>query len=210
MEIALHSNDCSLRWDGQGLTIPDGAQLPDYENAIRVVVKLGKISRIALGDLLADAAKKGIDEQLTMVFEEVGISPVEVGKSLAIAAVPKSLRHDRLTEEHYFVVSKLSLTEQTKWLDEALKHNLNALEMKRSIEAGRVLKREQINELSGRNSGIVNYHGIINEWDRWRNKVGGREGILSWPTDILSRWVSEVESMGDDVAAAKQELASRK
>jgi hypothetical protein len=210
MEIALLSNDCSLKWEGNGLSIPEGAQLPDYENAIRIVAKLGKISRIALGDILSDAAKKGITDQLTMVFEEIGISPVDVGKSLAISNVPRSLRHENLNEEHYFVVSKLSLSDQTKWLNEALKHKLNALEMKRSIDAGRVIKRDELNELSGRGSGIVNYHGIVNEWERWRNKVGGVDGIKSWPTDVLTRWVSEIKPVHETIQAALQELASRK
>lgn len=209
MEITLHTNDSSLRWEGNGLSIPEDAQLPDYENAVRLVAKLGKISRIALGDLLADAAKKGIEDQLTMVFEEVGLSPVEVGKCLAISLVPRSLRHDNLTEEHYFVVSKLTLPEQTKWLNEALKHNLNALEMKRSIEAGRVLKRDEINELSGRGSGIVNYHGIVNQWDRWANKIGGFDGMQEWPKDTIKRWRAEIDSVADLIYKADAFLAEK-
>ena len=194
MDLALLTNDClPLKWEGNGLSVPADAQLADFENAVRVLTQVGTISRIALGDLLTEAAKKGFEEQLTLVFEEVGLSPVEVGKVLAISSVPRSLRSESLNEEHYFVVSKLTLPDQTKWLAAAVKHHLNPLELKRSIEAGRVIKREEINELSGRGSGIVNYHGIVNQWERWGNNIGGMNGMDDWPLNVLDRWIDDVK-----------------
>jgi hypothetical protein len=209
MKIALFTNECQLRWEDNGLTIAPDAQLADFEHAVRVLARVGKISRIALGDLLTEASKKGLEEQLTIVFEEVGLTPVEVGKSLAIAAVPRSLRSEELSEEHYFVVSKLSLADQTKWLDAAIKHGLNALEMKRSIEAGRILKRDEINDLSGRGSGIINYHGIVNQWDRWANKIGGVTGMTEWPIETLRRWREEVDSVAEMIAKVDKILAEK-
>ena len=37
------------------------------------------------------------------------------------------------------------------------------------------------NRRSGKNSGILNYQGLMVDFKRWQNKVGGVDGILNWP-----------------------------
>ena len=222
MEIALITeNSQPLKWENNGLTLQPDATIEDYESAIRVIAQLGTISTIALGDLLHHAEKKGIKaEQFALVFEEVGYSPVDTGKAYSIASVHRRLRNEKLSSEHYFVVAKsiglgdvdakdAQMGLQEQWLNRALKHNLSPLELKRSIEAGKVLKKGEIAKLSGRGSGIINYHGIVNQWERWANKVGGADGIKSWPTETLEKWLSEVKSVDETIAAARAELASR-
>lgn len=43
------------------------------------------------------------------------------------------------------------------------------------------LKKELI---SGVGSGILNIHGVLLRFERWTRKVGGCEGILTWPEEI--------------------------
>ena len=50
------------------------------------------------------------------------------------------------------------------------------------------LKKEQI---SGAGSGILNNHGILNRFDRWLSKVGGCEGILTWPEEIQREFLED-------------------
>ncbi len=50
------------------------------------------------------------------------------------------------------------------------------------------LKKELI---SGMGSGILNYHGILNRFDRWLSKVGGCEGILTWPEEIQRKLLED-------------------
>ncbi len=63
--------------------------------------------------------------------------------------------------------------------------------------------------LSGRNSGIVNYHGIVNEWERWLSKVGGTRGMAEWPTEVLEDWLLDVEPIDETIKAVKNELFYR-
>lgn len=71
------------------------------------------------------------------------------------------------------------------------------------------LKIPEKDLLSGRNSGIVNYHGIANQWDRWLNRVGGTGGMEKWPTDVLETWLLVVETIDDTITAVKTELSQR-
>jgi hypothetical protein len=88
---------------------------------------------------------------------------------------------------------------------------MTGLVLKRSIEAGRVLTKEQIEIMSGQGSGILNYHGMLNRWERWKKKVGGEEGILSWPIDTLERWIEDVAPIAElhEKAVAKLKEARK-
>jgi hypothetical protein len=74
-----------------------------------------------------------------------------------------------------------------------------------------VLTKEQIEMMSGQGSGILSYQGMLNRWDRWEKKVGGKEAILSWPIDTLERWIEDVAPIAKlhDEAVAKVKEASK-
>ena len=64
--------------------------------------------------------------------------------------------------------------------------------------------------MSGQGSGILNYHGVLNRWERWEKKVGGEEGILSWPPETLERWVEDlapIARLHDKAVAKLKEVA---
>jgi len=210
MELSLLGNNAPiLKWEKNQVVIPEETTIDEISSFLRNFAAWENISSIALADILEFAHRKDMLEELQGVFVEIDISPVEVSKALGIATVPKGLRHPSLTAEHYFVVSRLSTYDQTGWLQQSLDHKLNAMELKRSIEAGRIITKEEIAELSGRGSGIVNYHGMVNQWERWENKVGGTQAIKTWPTDVLTRWVADVEKVHSTIEAVKQELLFR-
>jgi hypothetical protein len=167
------------------------------------------VSTLALADVLSYARAQGYLEQLEMVFAELDITPVDVNRALSVADVPRGLRNEKLSSEHYYVVSKLTYDQQTKWLNLAVKHSMSGLVLKRSIEAGRVLDKEEIALLSGRGSGIVNYQGLINDWGKWSSKVGGAEGIAAWPVPVLRQWVEDFNPMAEAHAVAKAALVGR-
>jgi len=51
---------------------------------------------------------------------------------------------------------------------------------------------------SGKDSGIVNYHGIVVNFKRWQEKVGGINGPLEWPTSY------QIEFIKDTIQIARQ------
>ena len=83
---------------------------------------------------------------------------------------------------------------------------------KKSKEKLRASKRK-ISEkdlLSGRNSGIQNYHGIVFQWMRWCSRIGGNNGITKWPTMTLEQWLEDVQEVAITIDAVREELKSRK
>jgi hypothetical protein len=128
---------------------------------------------------------------------------------MAIAKVPRGLRSRGLTDEHYFVVSGMSLSDQTHWLKAALVHKLSGFELKRSIEAGKILKKKDLEALSGRGSGIPNYQAAILDWKRWTSQIGGSENLTTWPTDSLKKFLNDVGPIRETIAAAEEELEKR-
>jgi hypothetical protein len=211
MEISLLGNEApALKWEDNGVTIPEETTVTELEAVLRNFAAWRSVESVALSDILAFADRKGMLEQLHPVFEECDLSPVDVGKALAISNVPRGLRHEKLTAEHYLVVSQLLYPEQTRWLQDAVRYKLTGLQLKRSIEVGRVLKKDEMEELSGRGSGIANYHAAVSQWQRWKTRLGGVMAIIAWPTPILEKWLVEVQEVGADIIAAEAELKKRK
>jgi len=73
-------------------------------------------------------------------------------------------------------------------------------------EEPRVLRR--IN--SEKDPTMAQFLRFLRQWKRWYRNVGGREGINSWPLDLLKRFVQDHESVIELIEAAEKELASRK
>jgi hypothetical protein len=211
MEIKLIDDMApALKWVDNGLAIPADTSKDEVAAILKNFSFWQNASAVALADVLAFASSKGYLDQLELVFAECGLTPTDVSRALAISDVPRGLRSEKLSAEHYFVVARMTMDQQTKWLAAAEKNSLSALELKRSIEAGRVLTKEEIAELSGKGSGIVNYHGIVNQWGRWSSKVGGVQGITAWPTPVLRQWLADVSPIVEAVEAAKAALNDRK
>jgi hypothetical protein len=170
----------------------DNATLADVRDMLRSFLAWRGHGLVILSDILVYAKRKGWEREVEEMLGQLEFDMADVTKALAVGEVPQGLRHPDLNQEHYFVVSHMGYDDQMLWLDRAVKNKMTGLVLKRSIEAGKVLSKEQIEMLSGANSGILNYHGILTHWQRWERKVGGEEGILSWPADVRKRWVDDV------------------
>jgi len=166
-----------------------------------------------LADLLNYGAQKFGEEQMELLLESVEFDYSQARKAVSLMQVPRSLRNPELNKEHYFVVSTLEYGEQLRWLNEAVLHDLSPLELKRSIEAGRVLTKDEIVTLSGSGSGVFTYQGVITGFERWSRKVGGVEKIMSWSRDQKERWLSDMKvvlDLAEQVRDSLEEVTYRK
>ena len=136
-------------------------------------------------------------------------------KALAIGQLPLDLRTERLTSEHMFVLKKADLTakEQHHWGAISDKEELTPMELQKSIQAGKVMKRADIDRLSGHNSGIATIQGLNFWFAQWKRKVGGEAGVLAWELSQQEAWLVEVcpivelaEKVAKFVAEAKAKL----
>jgi hypothetical protein len=52
-------------------------------------------------------------------------------------------------------------------------------------------KIQRKNKKSGKGSGIINYFGVVADFKRWQNKIGGIDGPLKWETHHQIRFIEE-------------------
>ncbi len=198
-----------ISWDGEGLVIPEGTTMEEIAGLLKGVAFFKSNMVLVLSDSLAFAMRQGWEKQLQLALEDSHLLEADVTRAMAIAKVPRGLRSAKLTDEHYFVVSSISPSEQTRWLKAALDHKLSGFELKRSIEAGKILKKKDLEALSGRGSGIPNYQAAILDWKRWTSQIGGSENLATWPTDSLKKFLNDVGPIRETIAAAEEELEKR-
>lgn len=179
------------RWTPTGLDIPETTTLDNVKEILRAFKAFETTRTLALADLLKFVKARGWEKDVEQYMSQLEFDLSSVRRALAVAEVPRTLRSPALNAEHYWVVSNMELFDQQKWLARAVKHKLTGFELKRSIEAGKVLKKEQIEMLSGQGSGILNYHGILTDWKRWESKIGGDSGILAWPAHLQDQWLED-------------------
>jgi hypothetical protein len=58
-------------------------------------------------------------------------------------------------------------------------------------------RRKKAAMVSGRNSGIPSYQGILQAWQRWEKKVGGALGITNWPPDVQEQWLDDMRPVAE-------------
>jgi hypothetical protein len=179
------------RWTPTGLDIPETTTLENVKEILRAFKAFETTGTLALADLLSFVKQRGWEKEVEQYMAQLEFDLSSVRRAQAVNEVPRALRNPKLNSEHYWVVSSLEKHDQTKWLATAVKHGLSGFELKRSIEAGKVLRKEQIEMMSGQNSGILTYQGILTDWKRWSAKVGGDDGILSWPSQAQDRWLED-------------------
>ncbi len=179
------------RWTPTGLDLPETTTLENVKEILRAFKAWETTGTVALADLLDYVKRQGWEKEVEQYLAQLEFDLSQVRRAQVVGEVPRALRHPALSAEHYWVVSSLDREGQTKWLASAVKHKLTGFELKRSIEAGKVLRKEQIEMLSGQNSGILTYQGILTDWKRWTAKVGGDDGILAWPPQAQDRWLED-------------------
>ncbi|MFZ4693736.1 MAG: hypothetical protein ACOYMV_01275 [Verrucomicrobiia bacterium] len=149
---------------------------------------------LVLADILAYGLEQFGREKVDVALNQLEFDLGDALKALAIGQLSLDLRTETLGSDHYFVLSKANLTakEQGRWVAIATKEGLKAVELQKSIEAGKVLRQADINRESGRDSGIPTIQGLAFWFDRWERKVGGEDAILAWDRRLKEQWLAEV------------------
>lgn len=139
--------------------------------------------------ILADHINYGREHfgvaEVSVALEQAEFDLADVTKADAIGQLTLDFRgRHQLTSEHYFILSKVeSFKERTRWAQIAEREKLSPLELKRSIEAGRILHNDQIQNTSGQGSGINTIQGVIFKMQQWEREMGGVHNIVSLPVE---------------------------
>lgn len=180
-----------------------------YEQWQQMLGTIGMM-RSAYHCVLADHLKFGRSKfgeaNVAIALQQAEFDLADVTKADAIGQLSLDFREAKpLSSEHYFILSKITDDNaQSKWADIAVKHALSPLELKRSIEAGRILRQQQIQQQSGQNAGINTIQGAVFKFQQWQREMGGTTKILELP-EPERRKLLELLDPAIELAAALQE-----
>jgi hypothetical protein len=142
------------------------------------------------------------ERQLTLEFKDLkAAEALERLEEGAAAAAP--------SDEHAYVLARLCPEKEDadKWLDLAVKEDLTAAELQRSIKAGSVVKDDSAPRINAndKSAGIVSIEGIAGQFDLWFKKVEEEGFPTKWDARRLKmvwsllRPFSQIFTAVDDV-----------
>lgn len=176
-----------------GIIIRDDLEEDEWKEGLKLFfwaqhsLKLGFSQYISYGK----AKKFKVDEALAQL--EFDMPTVKV--ALDLATVPLEMQFENLTAEHYLVLARAddqSKPKKMKWAKIASDQNLSPSQLKASIAAGEVVSTSTTRQQT---HGIINIHGIRQEFEIWLRRVGGVEGILKMDKEHVAEIVGEMDLM---------------
>lgn len=192
-----------------GLQIRGTLDIQEWASLLRTLQTINGAYHCALADTLRYGRENFGDTQVATILEQEEFSFADVIKAQSIGQLTFDFRSARpLTSEHYFILSsKLTSTaEQEQWAETATREKLSPLELKRSIEAGRLLRTAEIEATSGQGTGINTIHGALFRIQQWQRSMGGTDRITALPPDQRSSLLQLLQPTLDLAAAIRDSL----
>lgn len=200
MDLVL-SNNLKITLTSKGVVFPDDCPEDVWREALALLKSVRDGYHMALADTIAYGRDRFGDEKVAEVMEQLEFSQADFNMAANISRIPIGLRknEDGLTAEHYHVVGHVfgdNEPAQKKWLAAAAKERLSPRELRRSIDAGQVVRSDATR--TGRSSGgLVTIQGIMFTFDQWRRQVGGEESMLHWEEKDRRQWLEETRPFAE-------------
>jgi len=210
MSLSLQlSTGKSFRLGRCGLQIDAELTHAEWKNLLASLQAVKHAYHCSLADVISyGQARFGIDD-VALALEQLEFDLSEVTKAEAIGLLEFDFREKhQLTSEHYFILSRLDAAGRTKWAKLASKEKLTALELKRSIEAGRVTRLAEIQANSGQGSGINTIQGVAFRMQQWEKSMGGTDKILHLPLSDRQNLLKLLTPTIELAAKLEQSLAN--
>ncbi len=178
-----------IQFTPQGISIIGDMTLPQWTEFLHAIRSVNSAYHCALADAINYGREHFGDDAVSVAMEQVEFDLADVAKASNIGTLSLSFRQTyHLSSEHYFVLSRLDDSEaQNTWASTAIKHGLSALELKRSIEAGAVVRTKQIGNVSGQGTGFNTIQGICFRLQQWEKAMGGVAKISQLNADELRK-----------------------
>lgn len=168
-----------------GLSINGDMSLEQWKHVLGSIQNIKSAFHCVLADHLQYGRQKFGDAEIVIALQQAEFDLADVMKADAIGQLTLDFRGKfALNSEHFFVLSKVEITkERTRWAQIAEREKLSPLELKRSIEAGKILKLSSIQNASGQGSGMNTIQGAVFRMQQWEKDMGGKENILKLPLE---------------------------
>lgn len=170
--------------DHTGIRIQRLLSLDDWRACMANTRKV-KTTYLGIVADLMDYGRKNFGEDVVAAeLEQLEFEMPDIMKASTISLISHDDRAKwGLSSEIAYVIGSLCKTpeERAKWAEICDKENLNAIELKRSIEAGEILRADDIKERSGHGEGIPSIQAIRFQYEKWARNGGDAARILKLP-----------------------------
>lgn len=135
----------------------------------------------ALGDLTRHGLEQFGEERVSAAMEQMEFEWADASKASLVAQIGTDIRNRyELSSEHAFIIAKLvpdDPEQQEKWAKLACDNNLTAFELQHSINAGKIMRRSEIDEQAGHSAGIPTIQGVIFQFNKWVRSLGEEDDL---------------------------------
>jgi len=193
-----------------GIRIDGTITLEEWKQLLGSLQSIRNAYHCALADTITYGQKHFGNETVSETIQQMEFDMADATKAIAIGTLTYDFRQKHpLTSEHYHVLSTLAEdpAAQTKWAGLAQKENLTALELKRSIEKGSLIRTADIQRLSGHGTGIATVQGVVFQFNAWQRKLGGTQAALQLPIQERSDLLDQLRPMVELAAALESSLS---
>jgi hypothetical protein len=161
--------NCEL--DPVSLTIKDGTELNIWQDIGNSLCKIEGSMQFWVGDWV-NHGEHSYGEKYTEALKATDYEKDTVEKFAKVCKnIEKRRRRPLLSFSHHAEVAHLEPKQQEKWLNIAEEKHLSIRELRESIRCGKVVSIQEIQNNSGKNSGIMVIQGIVGQARMWKRTV---------------------------------------
>jgi len=175
--------ECEFRKEGLVFRDPAKMKFRRWEQLIATLNAMEDAVPWWIGDAL-NFGEQSFGEKYAQAVEITGYRKTYLQNICWLSSrIPMQRRRAALGISMHQEVASLEPEFQDQWLKSAEENQLTRRELRHSIKQGKIMRHEEIDELSGRGSGIrLTLEGIMSDFQRWRQEELGEDGV-----DGLSR-----------------------
>jgi hypothetical protein len=152
--------------------------LAEWDELGRTLIILAKKTGFMLGDWI-NYGSKAYGTKYKEALEFTGLAPKTLRNYASVARrVHPTLREPSLGIEHHAAVAGLESQVQKYWLDMAKEHNLTVPRLRKSIQAGRLVTEEEMEDGAGNKQ--TNHVALINRLVRWLTSETCKAPVAAW------------------------------
>lgn len=158
----------------------------DRDEWLALGKRLARVGK-SIGFIIGDWINYGEHKWGEMYAEAIAETGLDYGtlRNFAYVAgrVSLSLRNDKLDFAHHMVVAKLKSSEdQREWLTNAEKHRMSVTRLRKSVNMGRVVMPQEIEE-DPADKGHVTYMVFINRLCQWFRRETDKVDMDEWDAE---------------------------
>ena len=178
-----------LKFAPEGLEIDPDLNFDQWHSLLSIFPKFKAAFHSHLADVLEFGRNKFGEAIVAQTLAQLEFDQIDVKRATAISTLARSTRKPWLNSEHYWVMSqsKMEPEAQAFWASQVVQHRLSPVELRQSIEKGKVITPSL---LPDKRSGIPTIHGWRQIFELWWKDVS--DFIDDWPDDRKAHVLEEL------------------